>query len=300
MGKQNTIPKQAPSRETLNYKTLIAIGQAYIENVAGKIWTDYNVHDPGVTTLELLAYAITDLGYRINLPIQDLLARKDQKEGGLTSHFFTAKQILPTCPINENDYRKIFIDIEGVNNAWVRLSTKPLWIDCTKKYTENEDNYGVLQLEVPESEKSKSFEVKGFYTILLELDSDITDPDEIQTILDSAKRKYHDNRNLCEDLLEIKVVPKQKVAFCASVELEPNASAAEVWANIVFTLENYLHPPVRFYSLPQMLDRKDENGKPLAVDQIFEGPVLDHGFIPDDELIRSKLRKEVEQATSSE
>ncbi|WBY09532.1 hypothetical protein PIB19_09655 [Sphingomonas sp. 7/4-4] len=37
-------------------------------------WTDYNAHDPGVTLVELLSYALTDLGYRATLPVADLLA----------------------------------------------------------------------------------------------------------------------------------------------------------------------------------------------------------------------------------
>lgn len=293
MSDQNTIPKLAPSRDSLNYKTLIQKGRAYIEKIAGKIWTDYNVHDPGITTLELLCYAITDLTYRIELPIKDLLAKKDVKGGGLDRHFSSAKKILPTCPVSEQDYRKLFIDIEGVSNAWVTLTTRKLWINCEEQYGDNEDNYGVIHFDEPTGAKSRSFELRGFYTVLLELDKYITEQNQQDATILEARKRYHAYRNLCEDLAEIKVVPKQRIAFCSAIELETDADPVDTWAKVIFAIENYLHPSVNFYSLDQMLEQSDENGDELSVDEIFEGPVLNHGFIPEEELTNSELKKEV-------
>lgn len=293
MSNKNTIPKLPPSRDTLNYETLIQKGRDYIEKIASKIWTDYNIHDPGTTTLELLCYAITDLAYRIELPIEDLLADTNLKHGGLDGHFHSAKHILPTCPVNESDYRKLFIDIEGVNNAWITLSKKRLWINCEERYGENEDNYGVISYDDPGILRSKQFDVKGYYTVLLELDEAIKEQADVDAIIEIATKKYHAHRNLCEDLAEIKIVPRQKIAFCTSIELQADANPEATWARVVFELENYLHPFVRFHSLEQMLELKDENDNSLSVDDIFVGPVLDHGFIPETELEKSKLRKEV-------
>ena len=42
---------------------------------SGKIWTDHNVHDPGITILEVLCYAMLDLGYRTHLAVEDVLAK---------------------------------------------------------------------------------------------------------------------------------------------------------------------------------------------------------------------------------
>ena len=38
------------------------MGIEEIQKLSGKIWTDFNLHDPGVTILEQLCYALTDLG----------------------------------------------------------------------------------------------------------------------------------------------------------------------------------------------------------------------------------------------
>ena len=69
-----TISKEAPSNKSMDYNLLRDEGIKYIQSIAGKLWTDYNVHDPGITILEVLCYALTDLGYRASYDIKDLIA----------------------------------------------------------------------------------------------------------------------------------------------------------------------------------------------------------------------------------
>lgn len=111
-----TDPKFPPY---LNFQALRDLGIRRLQALSGKIWTDYNLYDPGVTILEVLCYAITDLGYRNNFKMEDLLARKpgstdprDQE-----NNFFTPDQILTCNPLTLLDWRKRLIDIEGVRNA---------------------------------------------------------------------------------------------------------------------------------------------------------------------------------------
>jgi len=59
MSESITISKKAPESKSQQYDFLREEGIKYIQKVAGKIWTDYNIHDPGVSILEVLAYAIT-------------------------------------------------------------------------------------------------------------------------------------------------------------------------------------------------------------------------------------------------
>ncbi|MGM0460096.1 MAG: hypothetical protein ACQERO_12190, partial [Bacteroidota bacterium] len=69
-----TISKRAPDQKSMNYELLRKEAISHIQRVAGKVWTDFNAHDPGVTILEVLCYAITDLGYRTSYDIKDLIA----------------------------------------------------------------------------------------------------------------------------------------------------------------------------------------------------------------------------------
>lgn len=110
--------KLLPSQD---FEFLLSEGFKYIEQFGSKFWTDYNAHDPGITILDVLCYAITELGYRADFDIKDLLTNKN---GAIENNtFFSAATIFTNAPLTVIDYRKLLIDIEGVSNAWL-LPTK--------------------------------------------------------------------------------------------------------------------------------------------------------------------------------
>ena len=74
MADYTTIAKNPTLEPDQDYRLLRQAGMDYIESLGSQYWTDYNIHDPGITVLELLCYAITDLGYRTSFNIKDLLA----------------------------------------------------------------------------------------------------------------------------------------------------------------------------------------------------------------------------------
>lgn len=112
------IPKGRKLEDAENYQLLRSKGMEYIEKLSSTLWTDYNTHDPGVTILEALCYAITELGYRTGFDTKDLLATED---GSVTKNqaFFTARNVLTTEPVTVEDYRKLLADIIGIHNAWL-------------------------------------------------------------------------------------------------------------------------------------------------------------------------------------
>ena len=57
-----------------DYAQLRTEGLALVQELSGELWTDYNLHDPGVTLLEALCYVLTDLSSRASQPIPNLLA----------------------------------------------------------------------------------------------------------------------------------------------------------------------------------------------------------------------------------
>src|ERR1041384_622279 len=99
----------------LDFNFLRKEGISHIQRLAGRIWTDHNVHDPGVTILDQLCYAITDLSYRINFDIKDLIAEED---GNPYKGLYSPAEILTVNPVTILDIRKVIIDVEGVKNAW--------------------------------------------------------------------------------------------------------------------------------------------------------------------------------------
>ncbi len=120
MSSLNVIPTARPDHPSLDYDLLRSEGIRHLENLATELWTDFNAHDPGITLLEVLCYAITDLGYRSRkLHIGDLLA------GGEGKTFFDADEVLPMPPVTARDFRKLMIDVKGVKNAWIEKHTDP-------------------------------------------------------------------------------------------------------------------------------------------------------------------------------
>jgi len=172
MDQHNIILKNRKLSIAEDYELLRKTGRDYIENLGSDLWTDYNEHDPGITILEALCYAITELGYRTNIDIKDLLTEADGKIAA-TQPFFTAKNILTCSALTINDYRKLLADIIGVHNAWLYVDDRDengkgiqvpineiaLYADCKKdKLTVDTTPHPLF--------------ISGLYRILLDLDND--------------------------------------------------------------------------------------------------------------------------------
>ena len=90
----------------LNFQELKSRGISYIEDHSDTNWTNFNPSDPGITILEQLCFAYTELGYCGDFSMKDILTQKD---GTLLidEEFYLPQDILTTSPITVNDYRKI-------------------------------------------------------------------------------------------------------------------------------------------------------------------------------------------------
>ncbi len=168
-----SIPKQPELKPAEDYYQLRREGIGFIAKMASSQWTDYNTHDPGITILEVLCYAITDLAYRANRDIKDLLAPEkpsaDTNQPFPNQAFFTAREILTINPVTTNDFRRLLIDLDEIRNAWVLAKSYGCDIGYYAK-CHNEQ----LQLSFQNTQESQKVEPKGLYDVLLELE---TDPD---------------------------------------------------------------------------------------------------------------------------
>lgn len=127
-----TLIKSNPLLPAEDYAALRKQGFTAIEKLGSAIWTNYNNSDPGITILEAVAYAITDLAYRTGFDVKDLLAPPTPTANTWKQIFYTARQILHNSALTLDDYRKLIIDVDGVRNAWIEPSKDyevPVWID---------------------------------------------------------------------------------------------------------------------------------------------------------------------------
>lgn len=173
-----SIPRHPELPPALDYAFLRAEGLAHIQRLSGLLWTDHNTHDPGITILETLCYALTDLAYRTRFPTADLLTGANGEITATTlSSLPPAHEVLPTAPRTIADYRRLLLHIEGVRNAWLdpmqdvsdaagyRQSEVPIHADYLA---------GTLSFEARNANGAANPEVKlsGLYKVQLELEID--------------------------------------------------------------------------------------------------------------------------------
>ncbi len=425
----DSLPKQPALNPAEDYYNLRRVGIQYLEQMGSRLWTDYNTHDPGITILEAVSYAFTDLAYRIGWDIKNLLAPPTPSKDTLHPYpyqpFFTARDILTVNPWTPDDLRRLLIDREKVRNAWVI---------CKECACETDYYYscvdGQLTLGHENLKDSKTVTPRGLYDVLLELESDpelgdlndhkltrtfsvfdkggnghaltievrfpdwglarwddwrlflnsdaLADPqgasfdltvtlpnpdkggaaslnnaqlqanwrsvifanieitlqpgghkiaidnatvrvfgdtylrtsatvDDLRGFLEDkassgfiqryrqkllraqdaiadASLALHAHRNLDEDYCRVKTVAVEDVAVCADVEVAPNVDIERVQAQIWFEIEQYLNPPVPFYSLQELRDAG------IPVEDIFNGPALDNGFLKAADLTAAGLK----------
>lgn len=118
-----TYDPAAPLPAAADFYRLRREGIGRITETSGALWTDYNTHDPGITILEALAYAITELAYRTGFPIEDILASAagtatDPADPYPDQAFPSARRILTVNPTTTADLRRLLTDVGAVRNAW--------------------------------------------------------------------------------------------------------------------------------------------------------------------------------------
>ncbi|MCU0429387.1 MAG: hypothetical protein MUF42_05385 [Cytophagaceae bacterium] len=245
MQEAETLDINAPLAPGLDFFHLRALGIKHLQELSGSLWTDYNEHDPGVTMLEQLCYAITDLNYRTDFDIKDHFHPKGEK----SQVFLRPSDLFPCNPVTADDYRKLFIDrIFELKNVWV--------------------------VPLPTQESS----IKGLYKVQLQL-HELNPTEEFKKeVIEKVQDVFCSHRSLCEDIEHIELLQTLPAELHASIEVDGIQKIEEILARIYYLVEEYFNPEIRFYSMQEMLDE----GKKL--EDIFQGPQLRHGFIKNEDL----------------
>jgi|TARA_B110000240_G_C13510429_1_gene459058 hypothetical protein len=245
------------------YEDLYLEGIELLQQFSGAEWTDYNAHDPGVTILENIAYTLTNLSYKTSLPVKDILREsKGSKLESGDNGFFIPSDILTTNPITRGDFSKLFIDqITNVKNVWVKTQ-----IDAPTHFTKN----------------LHQSNLKGLYHIFIEMSNYTVDPVELKEeesrIINEVRELFHAHRNLCEDLYDVTIFKPFQLQMKLKLTLADMANGEEVFANIYYKINDHLTHEVKFCTLWELQDKKE------TINSIFDGPLLENGFISDGEL----------------
>ena len=239
-----SISKHQLPHKAMDYEALRKEGIGYLQKYSGGIWTDYNHHDPGVTILEYLCFGITDLAYRCNFHVRDLLYSSEYNRSERPSNaFFPPDEMLSCAPLTVTDLKCLLLDHfkDVLDDAWIDPVT---------------DKYGI----------------RGLYDFRLRLKDYIKEEDAAY-IIERVRRLYLENRALGEDIGKVTVLNKRKLSVKALIEIGPEVSPTQVLSAMLRNLEKRLTPVVQIRSLEEL------RSSGMTSDGLFDGPKPLNGFV---------------------
>jgi len=244
--------KEIPT--SMDFDQLKREGVDEVQKLSGRIWTDYNEHDPGVTILENLCYAITELGYKTNFSIQDLFFKKSKSgDKEFLKTFYKPSEILPPPPVTETDFRKLIIDhVKEVKNAWVK----------------------------PKKQSQVGTRINGLYEVLILVNENYNDKISVQK---QVEQLLIENRNLGEDFDVFRVLDYDDVYFSGNISIAPDAIGESVYANILSAIQALFSPTIPLYSKEEVLRMPD--GKEM----VNNHPPVKNGYVIDSDLESSSV-----------
>lgn len=271
----------------LDFPSLRQQAITLVQRLAGGTWTDHNTHDPGITILEQLCYALTDLGYRSQFALPDLLTRQGHDP---CADLPAPAQILPTRPVTISDLRKVVIDVPGVRNAWIELVDEAAATFNSAGAEVSALAPGTTQPAAAPNQNISEIRVEGLLRIRVEMgdvDQTVVRSEAARAVRSEVARRLHRHRPLGVDLHEIHVLEDEPIRLNATLEIGAVADATGLLASIYRSIAGYFSPTVPFRTVAEMLER----GR--RVDEIFEGPLLDHGSIDTEDLAGIERRSSV-------
>lgn len=239
----------APLPLALDFQQLKAAAIAQLQQQAGQTWTNFNDSDPGITILEQLCYALTELGYCAQMPIQDVLTGAD---GSIhyAGQFFAPQDILTTAPVTVSDYRKLIHDrVAQVRAVYVQPQTWAL------------------------SDKPAQRAGNGRYAVYVAFQNDGETPETIDDLLNTIDFLLHQQRNLGEFFYFPVVLAEQPIRLKGKVYLNADAQLALVVQELTEVLRQYAAPT------PLRSGFGELQAAGLSSDAIMNGPCMENGWI---------------------
>lgn len=256
MDEQSGIKLQNNVKNIQSIEALKHIGMDLLQNLSGELWSDYNIHDPGITTLEVLCYVITELGYRTETAIEDIFVNEKTPNNS----FFEAHDILNSGAITLRDLKKIILDIQEVRNVNIIPSKK--FKEFTSLYT--------IWIELMDSDPSQS-ERNRISTLVLD--------------------KVNSNRTIGLDFDDICLLNHDKVGIELSVEVDGNISKNKILKDLLKVVDSYFSPLPIFNSLNELVEEGSSTEEVfegptlksgfLSNDSLKESEIKSHLYVSD-------------------
>lgn len=177
-----------------------------LQRLSGKVWTDYNIHDPGITLVDILNYALTELDYRLNFNLEDYLRTADCAFEPATFGLLPPEKVMASAVTTLEDYGKL------------------------------------IKAYIPEIETARVFPSSSCpdrYVITLELQRRLEHTME-EAVKQQVKKVYHAHRNLCEGLQEITIIRREELELRGWIEIMPGTDATRLLARLYQGTQDFL------------------------------------------------------------
>lgn len=208
----DTIARHSRTNEPDLFHQLYQQGIRELAQLTGKIWTDYNIHDPGITILEQVCYALTDLVYRSDFEVADFLCQPNGTINYEQQGLARPEAILPALPHRNDEFESYFCrkfpQLERCQFVADPNVSGVYYLRCQLKLSHRQDC-----IEHPE------------HKIQLE--------HELQ-------RCYQSMRPLGEDLSQIFIVADEGVKLIADIDIENDQIPEPLVAKIYFCVAHWL------------------------------------------------------------
>ena len=274
----------------MDYDALRAFGIDYIQKISGKLWTDFNIHDPGVTILEAVCFALSDLAYRTNFAIQDLLTPKNGINPSVEKPSFLAEEILPCNPTTCDEYRKLILEhipgvrnvriepapnndlIKGFYNVYVELEEEEYNHFFDKIHDAFDSDVHTIYKEYFDENYKKFFQDILRHTLEDNQDSDRELPKHYHRPSRTYKICYQNaikklltrHRNLCEDFANIVILDTVYLGFKLGINIKDNADPNDIIDKLYTEIDKYVSPVLQYHTVHDFLD------KGMAPEDIFQ------------------------------
>lgn len=241
MAIQQPFTAQRPPPHAADYEPLRIEGLGWLQALGGARWSDHNRHDPGITMLESLCFALAALAYRADFPVADLLCSPDGRIHYERLGLHAPQQVFPARATTADDFCRVLLDrVDGV--AGVSLAP-------------------VLQGPL-----------QGLYRLTVEAVADA----DASAACRQAQALFMAERALGEDL-DGPVRPMRPLwcSLQAQLDIEGGRDALDIAAEVLHACAEHLAAPVALVAADDLLHA----GWPL--ERIYRGPELRHGVIDD-------------------
>ena len=206
-------------QEKNSFEILQEESVSQLQELSGNIWTDYNLHDPGVTILEQVNYALWELDYRLSFDLQDYFTSGEVFEPRNVM-LYSPEEVFTTIPVTPTDYRLLILSsIEEVADVKVIVNKDA----CS-------------------------------YDFVLDTYSNTLDVHK-QDIVARVEQLFHANRNLCEILNKVVFSQSIELQLHANVEINMEVYAERLLADIYYQTQVFLSSGLSYISVEEEMNR---------------------------------------------